>query len=730
MFQVISKRQRLAAYVLIGAAVAGVSCGLSPAAEVKLDPAVKHQTILGWSVNPWGPWVSPWQRDQVLDVAVNDLGLTRVRAGPPSGNRSDRRNWEWQNDNGDPYEINWKALETAPADRYVTTWIKPFQQRVEANGEKFDLWISPSFFDGGSSGTVPAWLLHSPAEYAEYATSFLLHLKNAHGVEADQYVVCNEPGNNNAFSPAVVARMIRTLGPRLKALGLRTKVQFPDGVNAASSWRYIQFAGDDPRVWDHVSVLSYHLYGQTDPFRRQMRDLAVARGIPNAQTEHMGRKFSRLYDDLTEGGVSYWSIYGWGGALDLHHDGTSFSRGADYWRLRQVMHYVRPGAVRIGATSDDPSLRVLAFVHKGRTTVVLLNDSGSSKKLTVSVGPLPAGKYGLSQSVGRRVYTELGARDIGPGRTLKHQLARGAVLTIYPHPGANQPPTVTGWSARPTFLTRPKEEITLSASATDPEMDPISFAWSVKSQPAGARAALTSPAAAKTKATGLTPPGEYAFVVAVSDRTHSVRREVRVRVHAEDQPPWIGDVHNRIPVMVTLPAFSTILRAWAKDPEGAPVRTRWSVVRQRPGAAVTLEMLPRDSSRTARRVTGMTVPGEYVFRFHASDGRGEASKDLKVIVYPPNRPPVIAEAIARPVAGGAAALLVRASDPDGDVLTHWWSVTMAPKGARPAIARPGLAAAKATGLELPGEYVFTVTVVDRAKAVTRNARLIVQAAAP
>lgn len=698
-------------------------CGPGPAAEVKLDPSVRHQTIRGWSVNPSGPWVSDWQRDQVLDVAVKELGLTRCRAQAPSGNRADRRNWEWHNDNGDPYETNWEALETAFADRYVTTWIKPFKDRVEAGGGKFDLWISPSFFDGGSTGTVPAWLLHSPAEYAEFATSFLLHLKRKHGLEADYHVICNEPGNNNLFQPPVVARMIRTLGPRLKELGLKTKIQFPDGVNAGASWRYIEHVGDDPQVWPYVGVLSYHLYGATDPFRSRMRDLAIARGIPNAQTEHMGAKFSRLYDDLTKGGVGYWSIYGWGRVIEIQHDGTSFRRGQDYWPLRQVMHYVRPGAVRVEATCDDPSLRALAFVHEAGTTVVLLNDGPGSTAQVVTVRPLPPGRYGVCQSVSRRPCEELGVRTVGADDAPTVQVARGAVVMIYPHPGGNRPPTPTDWSAHPTFLTRPGSELTLSAGATDAERDTISFAWSLKSAPPGAQVALASPKAAVTKATGLTAAGQYAFVVDVSDSRHTVRREMRVNVFAANRPPMIFDVHNRIPVMVTLPQSSTILRAGAIDLEGDRVTTRWSIVRQPPGASVALELLPKDPGKTARRATGLTAAGEYVFRFHADDGTSQAWQDLKVPVYPANRPPVIEKASAELLGRDAAALSAGATDGDGDVMTYYWSLKRAPKAAKVVVDKPGRTAAKATGLNAPGEYVFTVTVIDRAKDVSRDVKL-------
>ena len=198
---------------------------------------------------------------------------------------------------------------------------------------------------------------------------------------------------------ATVARMIRCLGPALKALGLRTKIQFPEGVNAKTSWRYIRFVGDDRRIWPYIGALSYHLYSTADPYRQRMRDLAVARCIPNGQTEQMGNKLARMYDDLTRGGVSYWSTYGWGGVIEISHDGTSFRRGRYYWPLRQVMHYVRPGAVRVEASCDDESLRALAFVHRGRLTVVLMNDTPPARAQAVTISGLPAGRYGLARTV-------------------------------------------------------------------------------------------------------------------------------------------------------------------------------------------------------------------------------------------------------------------------------------------------------------------------------------------
>jgi len=60
-------------------------------------------------------------------------------------------------------------------------------------------------------------------------------------------------------------------------------------------------------------------------------------------------------------------------------------RPALIFRLRQLMHYVRPGAVRIAALSSDPSLHVLAFTSNGAVTTIIekhrLDAIGQFKRL-------------------------------------------------------------------------------------------------------------------------------------------------------------------------------------------------------------------------------------------------------------------------------------------------------------------------------------------------------------
>ena len=716
----------VAAFALL---LSAATASRSQTVTVKVDATVHHQKILGWSVNPWQPWITPWQRDRLLDEAVNELGLTRIRYGPQNGSRHGQRMWEPENDDGDPDHINWAAFGTEEVDRYVERWIKPFKERVEANGEKFELWISPSFFNGGSTGRVPEWFLRSPGEYAEYATAFLLHLKNRHGVEADHYVICNEPSNNNLFQPRVVGRMIRTLGPRLKALGLKTRIQFPDGVSAMASWRFIQSLKDDKEVWPHVTMLSYHLYGRNDE-RTKIRDFAQARGIPTGQTEYMNKNTQILYDDLALGGASYWSIYGWGKVLNVEHDGSTFRREGQYWNLRQVMDYVRPGAVRIEATSDEPTLRSLAFAHKGKTTVVLFNNLKGSADQDVTIVGLPPGRYGVCRTQGWRPYRELGVQTVAGDGTLTVPITKGSVQTIYPHPGPNLPPTVTGFEARPTFLAAPAASVVLAASATDPERDPVTFQWQVKSQPPGAKVTLAKPDADTAPATGLSVPGDYIFTVAVSDPAHKVTRDVKVIVLAKNQPPEILDLHNRIPITVTLPESRTLLRAWPNDLEKDRLTSDWKMMKQPAGAEVKLGLPERaKKGSTARVASGMTVAGDYVFRFEVTDGHNTVHKDHTVTVHPENRAPSVVRVAAAPrtltLPETEATLTAETADPDGDTITHWWWTKRMPKGVKPSFTDPGRASTRVTGLVVPGDYVFTVTVVDRTKATERDVKLTV-----
>ena len=614
--------------------VTGCSYADTPVA-VGVDTSVRHQTILGWGkTTPWLP-ASEMQRDQCLQQAVGDFGINRLRFEGMCGNSVRRRSWEWLNDNADPFDINWAGFNTAALDGRAADWLVSWKQAVEARGETFDLYLSPSFFVGGSTGDLPPWMKADPQEYAEWALALMLWLRDKHGIVPQWYSICNEAGNNNAFTPQVVARMIKALMPRLREAGFSTMVQFPESVNAQVAWRYIEQLQGDAEVWPWVGLISYHWYGRDNQTSMvKLRDFALKHNWPTAQTEFMNLTMDHLYDDMTLGGTSYWEIYGLGTpdyqAALSHISSTSFRAGNCWWQFRQVAHYVRPGAVRVEATSSDAGLRCLAFERDGRVTVVLINTGPTPTDRQVVVTGLLAGSYGVSSAVGRNACQELGLCEVGEGGALPGTVPANCVLTIYPHEGANQPPAVTQWRSKPDFLTLPASSLQLICSATDPELDPLTCSWTVQSAPEGAQVVLAQAGAPTTRADGLALPGDYIFAATVSDGTHEVTREVLVKVFEGNQPPVLTDVHNRIPVWVTVREGGTLLRAAAWDIEGDKVSFRWSVLTQPEGAQVSLET-PDDVKCQVRL---MTVPGDYVFRVEGSDGAHTVSQDLTVPVYP------------------------------------------------------------------------------------------------
>jgi len=776
-------RQWIIALALVPVTVAIIISGLSLAdvadeATVTVNPQIRYQTILGWGAPAGLFWLPDQLVDEIIEESVNGLGLTRLRFEPP------RREWEdVLNDDGDPYHIRWEAFKTARTDAFVAKILLPFKGRVEANGEHFSLYVSPSFFDGGSSGSAPAWLLYSPAEYAEWASAMLIYLRDKHKIVADYYCICNEAGNNNAFTPIIVGEMIKELGRRMKSLGIPTKIQFPECVNANMSWDYIRALEKDEEVWSFIGLVSYHLYGNNSA-RPQIRDFAWKRGLPTGQTEFMGLTVNHLYDDLTLGGVSYWEFYALNDYLRVNPSRTWFSHTPSFWEFRQIIRYVRPDSVRIEAISSDPNLRCLAFTsavcskprsdgkvafltalhfvpclttnflslaasHEaiakrrpnsltalhfvpclttnfidGKVTVVLLNNVQPSIQRTVKVKGMPPGTYGISWSV-RGSYHEGGLRQVDDTGEIVVDVPANAVLTIYPHQG-NLPPVLIDWHAEPSFLTLPSNRVTLVASAVDPEQRELSYRWTILAQPHGASVTILAPNSPKTQAIGLSVAGNYTFAVAVSDGVNMTVRRIHLTVYDGNQPPEIIDLHNRLPVTVTLPTSSTTLRGGGQDLEGDPLTFRWSIVSQPPGANAILETPDKPSCV----VRNLTIAGDYIFRFHVSDPTHTVTRDLKVTVYPENAPPVIEKLSSEPpslkLPASTAILSAQTVDPDGDVVTHWWSVKASPYGAKPIIEKPGSPVTVVKGLSVPGKYVFTLTAIDRTKVVRQDVSVIVQ----
>jgi O-glycosyl hydrolase len=620
-----------AAAIVLAATLAARAAAPPPDELVTINPSVRFQTMRGWGVTHSFlrnlNFVSQATVDQVIDEAVNDLGLTSLRIG--YGLLA-----EPFNDNGNPQRINWAGFHDANTiDRDVARGLGRFTQLVQANGE------TPSFLVAKDwEFSAPEWM--TDAEFSEHATANLLYFRNQHGIDITFNAIDNEPDFFDPYTPARQQSIIKIMGPMFQANGLSAKIALNEGFDARSTWTYIEALQGDAGVWPHVGLLNWHLYGANDPFRSQIRDFGIARGIPTGMTEYTGAQIDHLMADLTLGGVSYWMRFvmvdfgaaaagGLGNFFAANTDGTSFLRNHTYYQFRQFMKYVRPGAVRIEATSSHASVRAFAFDRAGTRVVVLVNSSAQAMPLTVQ--ELLPGRYGVSQTVGQS-YRELGVQDVGTSMTVT--VPGGGVMTIYPV-AANQRPTPIDWRATPGFLTLPAASIALTASAEDTERDALTYSWSVKSQPPGANVSLGSPTSPGANATGLSAAGTYEFTVTVRDSAgNAASRNVVVRAYQGNQAPVIAEGHRFYKQeWMFLPETTAIygpLFISAFDLEGDPVTTSFSVVSQPSGA---------NARFTGTTVSGMTVAGNYTFRFTASDSARTATRDFVRTVVSASDPP-------------------------------------------------------------------------------------------
>ena len=71
--------------------------------------------------------------------------------------------------------------------------------------------------------------------------------------------------------------IIKVMGPMFQANGLATTIALNEGIDARSTWTYIDAMRNDANVWPHIGLLNWHLYGTNDPYRSQIRDFGAAR---------------------------------------------------------------------------------------------------------------------------------------------------------------------------------------------------------------------------------------------------------------------------------------------------------------------------------------------------------------------------------------------------------------------------------------------------------------------
>jgi len=456
------QRTRVTAFSLLlvgsAAACAPERTGL---VHIVVDPAEHHQTMTGWEATAQGgQWSSayPRFRDTLLALAVNDLGINRMRLEVRSGVEQtrdylrDRRHgllsgedarcarYETVNDNDDPRLIDPRGFQFTELDETIDTLVLPLQRALAARGRKLLLAVTyVAFFR--QCPRDRRYDHRSADEYAEFVLATVLHMRDRYQLVPDLWEIILEPDNTDDWSGTAIGEAIVASAARLSEHGIRLRFVGPSNTSMAGAVRYYDAMVAVPKVTPLLAEFSYHRYRGVSPgvlagiAERARRDT-----VATSMLEHIGSGVDDLLDDLLVGHASAWSQY----ALAIDTDGPD--DGGLYYRvdvsdslhpvvregertrfLRQVFRAAPLGAVRIGATSDDPKTRPVAFRIPAGGLAVAIRTMRSTDLLVTGLAP---GRYTITFATRNVAHGTLPDSLVTAGGALRVVMPSAGVLTL------------------------------------------------------------------------------------------------------------------------------------------------------------------------------------------------------------------------------------------------------------------------------------------------------------
>ncbi|MBX5458419.1 MAG: cellulose binding domain-containing protein [Thermogemmatispora sp.] len=416
----------LALLALIGALALSIVVQAHPAyaaSSVTINGATTYQTIDGFGASEaFGQADAMINAGSTLEKQMLDLlfspttgaGLTILRNLIPS-------------DSNHTIEPNSPGSPTA-TPQYVpigTDWGQlPLTQQVVQNYGVTriyaDAWSAPGFMktngsesNGGTLCGAPGAATCSTGDWRQaYANYLVQYIKDyqAAGVTITNIGFVNEPNLSTSYSsmvmnPTQTADFAKILGPTLANAGLSTQIVCCDAEGWDLAPSYTSAIVNDATANSYVKVISSHGYTAAptsplnsngkpvwetewstfDSFDAAWDDGSDASGLTWAQHIHVGLTSANLSAFLYWWGVASTSVSTDNQGL-IQLNGSTITPSKRLWAFANYSRFIRPGAVRIGASSSDSNLLVSAYRNtNGTLAIVVINLASSDTATTFSL---------------------------------------------------------------------------------------------------------------------------------------------------------------------------------------------------------------------------------------------------------------------------------------------------------------------------------------------------------
>ncbi|MDY0043135.1 MAG: PKD domain-containing protein [Syntrophales bacterium] len=247
--------------------------------------------------------------------------------------------------------------------------------------------------------------------------------------------------------------------------------------------------------------------------------------------------------------------------------------------------------------------------------------------------------------------------------------------------------------------------VTLDGSgSSDPDNDPITYAWSIVSAPTGSSAVLSDPAAVKPTFIA-DVSGDYVLSLTVTDSYGTVSAPDQVVVSTENSPP-VADAGDDQTIHVGVLAT---LNGSGSDPDGDGIALAWQFTAIPQGSQAILI-----NAETATPSFTPDIPGNYTLALIVTDEWGLASDPDTVTVSTTNTKPFADAGGDVPVTVIGTTVYLDGSqsyDPDGDAISFSWSIKSCPAGSTAALVN-AISSAPYFVPDLYGDYIIELTVSD------------------
>lgn len=414
-----------------------------PAREVsiRIDDAVSYQVMEGFGATTT-EWFDPATgedlmgalRPRVIEAVYGQIGITMGHLDVSPFENFDPVTRATANDDDDPNTFNWSAFNFVRSNghkRGIVDLAQPFGfDNFTIHGGTNARWADPWLADLRRS-SYRRYL----DEMAENVLAPLVYWRDKFGIVTRWHHLFNEPisGNGELGGGGIqeVVDLVKTVGMRMRREGFAMKLVVASEESEESSLDAARAILADPQARSYVGAISYHTYpygsvysqvsriletsgqGRPDPgrikVRNELRDLAARYGMQVWMTEvSNGRagyldtlrgRAIHIHDELQYANASsYWAMFeAWdslaprGGSCDedclvyFNRVRETVSIGGIGRAIGHYARWVKRGAIRVEAASDDALVLVSAFRDDSRKRLVAVIINNHSDPVAVTI---------------------------------------------------------------------------------------------------------------------------------------------------------------------------------------------------------------------------------------------------------------------------------------------------------------------------------------------------------